>query len=231
MLFTYAVKAQAGQGEKSTPSSLNSAVWHEEGWEFSDDSWELSQYSPYHRNDAKTFWPVGKGKDDPLGNLWQHYKMKMFAIYIWLGTVKGFFGSKFYIFFILPVNGKADRANCFLDVHIEKQEFNSLLDTPFLKINKDISHYLKVFWAGRSLSLSFPAFPAEELMDLSCFTQHICHLPFPRTCSKIYWNPYKIFRLDPQLLNKYQLNIFLLFKIMTCFLSQAVVAFRSLVIF
>lgn len=124
MLFTYAVKAQAGQGEKSTPSSLNSAAWHEEGWEFSDDSWELSQYSPYHRNDAKPFWPVGKGKDDPLGNLWQHYKMKMFAIYIWLGTVKGFFGSKFYIFFILPVNGKADRANCFLDVHIEKQEFN-----------------------------------------------------------------------------------------------------------
>lgn len=69
--------------------------------------------------------------------------MKMFAIYILLGTVKGFYSSKFYIFFVLPIN-KTDRANCFFDVHIEKQEFNLLLDIPFLKLDKKISHYLKV---------------------------------------------------------------------------------------
>lgn len=59
------------------------------------------------------------------------------------GDSKRIYSSIFYIFFVLPIN-KADRLNCFLDIHIEKQEFNLLLDIPFLKLNKIISHSLKV---------------------------------------------------------------------------------------
>lgn len=121
MLFTYAVKDQTGQQEKTTALSLNHTAWQGKGWEFGDDSSTPSQHSPYPRNGVKPFWPVGKDKVAPLGKLWQHYKMKMFAIYLWLGTAKGFFSSKFYTFFVLLINSRTDMAHFFWGVHIEKK--------------------------------------------------------------------------------------------------------------